>query len=100
MNFQANLVSIHSEEEHQFVVGLHGGAGSPWLGGRRDPGNHSNFLWSDGTPWDYSNWEEGQPSNIPGRSEDCVHLWNINHRHQWDDQPCYVVVSFVCKKKI
>ena len=85
------------------MVGLHAPwlLNAPWLGGQRDPANpdSDNFIWSDGTPWDYSNWEEGQPSNIPGRSEDCVHLWNINHRHQWDDQPCYVVTSFVCKKK-
>merc|ERR1712062_431157 len=47
---QANLVSLHSEEEHQFVVGLNGGF--PWLGGRRDPGNGNIFVWSDGTPWD------------------------------------------------
>merc|ERR1711953_983525 len=53
---EANLVSLHSEEEHQFVVGLNGGSGIHWLGGRRDPGNRDTWVWSDGTPWDYSNW--------------------------------------------
>ena len=93
-NYQAHLVSIHSEEEHQFVVGLDGGF--PWLGGRRDPGKGNNFVWSDGTPWDYSNWDQGQPDDYNG-NEDCAHLWEHNGI-TWNDRPCSHVRTFVCKK--
>ena len=94
-NYQANLVSIHSEEEHQFLVGLNGGF--PWLGGRRDPRKGNNFVWSDGTPWDYSNWAKGQASVDRG-DEDCAHMWERNKLHKWSDQACSVGRTFVCKK--
>jgi len=95
---EANLVSLHSEEEHQFVVGLNGGSGIHWLGGRRD---HDNFVWSDGTPWDYNNWARGQPDNIAGK-EGCALIWDVNQWNTvyglWNDAPCNYETTFVCKK--
>ena len=90
------MASIHSDEEHQFMVELHGGF--PWLGGQRDPGNHSNWVWSDGTPWDYSNWALGEPNDFGG--EDCVEFGNraLGERDLWNDKSCSVVRTFVCKK--
>ena len=70
LSSKADMVSLHSLEEHKFVVGLHGGS-DPWLGGRRHSGN--NFVWSDGTPWDYNNWAPFEPNNSRG-VEDCVHM--------------------------
>ena len=91
------MASIHSEEEHQFVVGLNGGSGFPWLGGRRDPGNRDNFLWSDGTPWDYINWARGQPDGIRNGFEDCAHMWE-RENGLWNDASCSLMYAFVCKK--
>ena len=102
INYQAHLVSLHSEEEHQFVVGLHGGAGSPWLGGRRDPENREIWVWSDGTPWDYSNWAGGQPDGIRNGFEDCALFWDVNQWNSvnglWNDARCSLENTFVCKK--
>ena len=95
LNHQANLVSIHSEGEHQFVVDL-SDEGFPWIGGERDPGNPDNWRWSDGTDWDYDNWATDEPNNN-GDDEDCVHL---STRHGWNDLTCSAVRSFVCKIKI
>ena len=83
-------------------MGLQGGAGTPWIGGRRDPGDRDNFLWSDGTPWDYRNWAQGQPDDNKG-DEDCSHMWEAGHlpvaeHHKWNDRPCSHVRTFVCKK--
>ena len=96
MNYQANLVSIHSAEEQHFVIGLEGVEGrSPWLGGRRDPQNRDNWVWSDGTPWDYTNWEEHEPNDVKGE-EDCVHFFQTGHL--WNDNRCEKKVTSVCKK--
>ena len=89
------MVSIHSEEEHPFVVGLQGAPSDSWLGGRRDPGNHSNWVWSDGTPWDYTNWRSGEPNDLGG--EDCAQTWT-SYVHLWNDLSCGGENPFVCKK--
>ena len=89
LNHQANLVSIGSAEEHQFVVGLNGGD-SLWLGGRRDSGNRKNWVWSDGTPWGYDNWFPGRPK----RNRDCVMLKD----GLWVDDLCTLERAFVCRK--
>jgi len=99
---EAHLVSIHSEEEHQFVVELHGGAGSPWMGGRTDPENRETWVWSDGTPWDFANWAGGQPDGISNGKEDCGVFWEVNQWNRvyglWNDAPCSFLTTFVCKK--
>ena len=101
MHYQANLVSLHSEDEHQFVLGLNGGAGIPWLGGRRDPGNRETWVWSDGTFWHYNNWAGGQPDDIAG-NEGCIHISDVNHWNNvnglWYDAPCNSERPFICKK--
>merc|ERR1711874_226611 len=100
---QAHLVSIHSEEEHQFVVGLNGGAGFPWLGGRLHRSRFSFvLLWTYGTPWDYNNWQKGRRVD-----EGCVFIFPLfghGHGHAppvpgpWYSQQCSRLRPFVCKK--
>ena len=69
----------------------------PWIGGRRDPGNPDKWFWSDGTPWDYTNWAPGEPNDLGG--EDCAEFLSSN---VWNDQSCsnpdLGLNSFVCKK--
>ena len=78
------------------MLGLDVGSGFPWLGGRRDPGNHSNWVWSDGTPWDYSNWALGEPNDNAGE-EDCVEL-GLRDMKNWNDEPCRTLRTIVSKK--
>ena len=67
----------------------------PWIGGRRDPENHYNWEWSDGTPWDYTNWQPGEP-NDAGGNEDCAGM--LENQGQWNDKQCSDQRTFVCKK--
>ena len=62
-----DLVSIHSEEENALVVSLlAAAAGSPryvawtWTGGRDCQPATGECSWSDGTAWDFSNWDAGR----------------------------------------
>ena len=62
-----------------------------WLGGWLLDGTWS---WSDGTPWDYENWEPGQPSG----DGDCL---NMEETKQWNDRGCNNIgndLGYVCKK--
>ena len=90
---QAELVSLHSDEEQQFVAGLNS-AEFPWLGGQRDPLNLNNWVWSDGTAWDYTNWLTGQPDNW-NNNERCAHMASS---HEWNDITCGDQRAFVCKQ--
>ena len=93
-----HLASIHSNREHcaAATCALYGWA---WIGGRRtaagyeDLGDYGCFdspgprgadswEWSDGTPWDYTNFMCGEPNNGCGGEEDrillhtCCTQWN------------------------
>ena len=68
-----------------------------WIGGRRDPENRDNWMWSDGTAWDYTNWAAGTP-NDAGSNEDCARMFENNVLGQWKDIVCSDKRTFVCKK--
>uniref|UniRef100_A0A1I7Z1L0 C-type lectin domain-containing protein n=1 Tax=Steinernema glaseri TaxID=37863 RepID=A0A1I7Z1L0_9BILA len=59
----SHLASIHSERENLFAASLAQSVenkDSPWIGlivGE----NNSTLKWSDGTPYDYGNWETSNP---------------------------------------
>ena len=85
-----HLTSITSEEEQKHVMELC--KKEPcWIGGRRKEPHKGNgpgpehWEWSDGSPWEYTNWGEGQPDNSEGR-EDRVHIadwWGPSMK--WND---------------
>ena len=77
------------------MVGLNGSGA--WLGALRDSGSRDNFVWSDGTPWNYTNWAETQPDDYKGH-EDCAQIWEF-YGEQWNDRPCSDLRFFVCKKE-
>uniref|UniRef100_A0A3Q2ZKI9 Type-2 ice-structuring protein-like n=1 Tax=Kryptolebias marmoratus TaxID=37003 RepID=A0A3Q2ZKI9_KRYMA len=81
VSMQASLASVHSFEEYHFVRNLVNGLVQAWLGGS----DEGTWLWSDGTPFHYSQWCHGEPNNMAGQ-----HLWN--------DFSC-LVRPYVCSKK-
>ena len=54
--------------------------------GASDKAQEGQWVWSDGTPWDYDNWSGGLPSPIHG-AEDCAMVWNDNSQ-LWNDMSC------------
>ena len=109
------MVSIHSEEENEFVSTLTGRRNA-WLGGFRtapgpvdqkphsDPMNNEQFIWIDGTFLDYSKWDSDQPDNYKGL-EFCIEMRGSSF---WNDQKCdnryedqfhfhVIIDTFVCQ---
>ncbi|KAK0148459.1 Lactose-binding lectin l-2 [Merluccius polli] len=89
LSFDANLVSIHNEDENNFVVKLIANFdptnGRHWIG-FSDDHKDSSWMWSDGSRRDFYAWHKGEPNNHGG-PEDCVEI-NFSLPSKWNDGPC------------
>ena len=52
--------------------------------------------WTDGSPYEYFNWNDGEPSDEDGsENENCVELYTFNGK--WNDIICGASNGYVCK---
>ncbi|KAG8519254.1 Low affinity immunoglobulin epsilon Fc receptor [Galemys pyrenaicus] len=92
-SLQGQLVSVHSQEEQDFLT-KHANRKGSWIG-LQDLDIEGEFVWMDGSPLDYSNWRQGEPNN-DGQGEDCVVMEGSG---QWNDAFCYTPRdSWVCDR--
>ncbi|XP_007547868.1 ladderlectin-like, partial [Poecilia formosa] len=98
VNQGANLVSIHSLAEENFVKMLirnFDPIESPnWIG-LSDIHKDGTYFWSDGSRFNFMFWNAGEPNNNGG-PEPCVHT-NRGSAKRWNDTLCRLKYSFVCK---
>ncbi|XP_060943427.1 lactose-binding lectin l-2-like [Limanda limanda] len=96
----ANLVSIHSLDEQNFVKVLIKSfdivAGRTWIG-LNDLHKEGKWMWSDGSALDFTFWSPGQPDNRG--NEDCVQT-NYNAAKKWNDKDCSGPIPSVCASHI
>nr|XP_006821425.1 PREDICTED: C-type lectin mannose-binding isoform-like [Saccoglossus kowalevskii] len=90
------LASIHSIMEEGFVYKVVGTNEVEFWIGLNDIGQEGSWVWTDGSPYVWSNWDCGEPNNNDG--EDCVHS-NFALSNRWNDTPCDTKYGFVCKVK-
>lgn len=66
-----------------------------WWIGLDDLAEEGTFVWTDGTPLDYTRWASGEPNDSNG--EDCVHLtaWAGG---AWNDLACDRKNPYICKE--
>uniref|UniRef100_A0A6A7G2Y8 Macrophage mannose receptor 1-like n=1 Tax=Hirondellea gigas TaxID=1518452 RepID=A0A6A7G2Y8_9CRUS len=87
----ASLVSIHSEDEMGLIAQMTSSSGEfIWNGLIR--GEDNEFIWSDGTPYNYMNWYDHEPNSA---SEKCVEMF-LGQR-TWNDNDCWAVRAYMCK---
>lgn len=91
-NDSANLVSIHSAQENEFVRSLLGNRDV--FVGFSDSDVEATFVWVDGSSVKYTNWEAGEPDDDHGMG-DCVIV--IGTTGKWNDTPCIMWYEFMCK---
>jgi hypothetical protein len=121
-----DLASVHSAEDDQWIadnLGLLGFAVDPaatvWLGLRRPDDVAATcdvvdqWIWTDGTPYDFKAWGPGQPDNNPTMGgcdpncsfdqlgdadcprENCLDLAGIDG---WNDVPCGLAgQGYICR---
>ncbi|KAM4528248.1 uncharacterized protein PAE49_000185 [Odontesthes bonariensis] len=92
----ANLVSIHNQEEEEFLS-LYSKGSSKWIGLKHNP-IEGGYSWSDGTPLSHTNWGPGEPNNHEGR-EECVEMVsNANGSFSvWNDLNCDAHQDWICR---
>ncbi|XP_061597871.1 ladderlectin-like [Cololabis saira] len=93
----ANLVSIHSQDEENFVKLLirnFDPSEKPTWIGLTDAQQDGAWFWSDGSKLSFSNWNSGEPNNSGG-NEECVHT-NWGTPKNWNDINCSGEFAFVC----
>uniref|UniRef100_A0A1I7ZN47 C-type lectin domain-containing protein n=1 Tax=Steinernema glaseri TaxID=37863 RepID=A0A1I7ZN47_9BILA len=91
----AHLTSIHSLQEKrcvEYFISEYEGQWT-WLGGFKLP-NSTQYLWTDGTAWDFvGGWGLGQPNNV--MENNC-----IQNGRSWFNYRCEDLVPSICKKRI
>ena len=98
-----HLASITSEAINQyFLDGWNSrGRSRTWIGGN-DIDKEGTWIWTDGSPFDFTFWHPSEPNNYG--NEDCLHLsrgsWlTVQIGGRWNDRPCSYSMTFVCSMK-
>ena len=81
----ASVLSQGDKEDLEAIAGL----GTFWLGGT-DEGENGKWRWSDGKPWEYTNWRWGDEERMGFH---CLQS-DIGY---WYDKMCPMRINFICK---
>ncbi|XP_070539251.1 perlucin-like protein [Ptychodera flava] len=93
----STLVIIDDAEENLFLKGFTRHVYHLWIG-LTDIDVEGKWVWADGSPLKYSNWNHGEPNNAGG-IEDCAHFWS-SLDGRWNDYPCSARLGFICERKV
>nr|XP_055046137.1 galactose-specific lectin nattectin-like [Misgurnus anguillicaudatus] len=97
-SIDANLASVRNTVENNFLLSLIVPADTRvWIGGH-DGEVEGQWLWTDGSPFDLTNWCPGQPDNFQGK-ENCQEI-NFTTNHCWNDAPCSSTLGYICAKPL
>ena len=97
-----DLVSIHSAIETEFLIGFVKKHISPsyrwgfWIGLNQRAGRE--FVWSDGSSIDYTNWSQNWPQPGSGPSFQCECII-MEKDGTWKNTNCPKMYNSICKKK-
>ena len=89
-----DLTSIHSTAKNDWLMSVVRGTSDTWWIGAADEWNEGVWGWTDGTPFDYSNWGQGEPNNL--NNEDCAAL-NFFQDGTWIDAACGSQRKAICE---
>jgi len=88
-----HLASVHSQLEHDFIDGLSHDQ-LLWIG-LSDLASEGDFVWSDGSAVDYTNWRRAQPNG--GDAHDCGYMGGGAWDGELSDYACSNTYGVVCR---
>ena len=94
-----HLASVNTPAIQEYVLDelTRRSMNSAWFGGN-DIEEEGVWMWTDSTPWEFTSWGPGQPSNANGGgNQDCL---QYDMEWKWDDVECSWNKPFVCGKNI
>ena len=90
------LATVENADENdrlwELINALLGGADT-WHG-LNDRASEDNWVWVDGSPAAYFNWDGGQPNDWGG--QDCAN-WGDGDDGRWNDADCGDTLAYVCE---
>ncbi|KAG9274153.1 macrophage mannose receptor 1-like [Astyanax mexicanus] len=92
-----HLASVHSSEEYAFMLNLLLSVvnSAAWIGGT-DAAQEGVWVWTDGSAFNYTYWESGQPDNFIN-IENCMMMnWGAVNFRSWNDAQCQENFPSVC----
>ncbi|XP_077993134.1 macrophage mannose receptor 1-like [Glandiceps talaboti] len=95
-----HLLSIKDQTEQTFVnARMYGLTSAVFWIGANDRTYEGGWEWSDGTPFAYLNWNDGEPNNYDHgyTTEDCTEI--IVSSGKWNDHKCDQNIGYICKNK-
>uniref|UniRef100_G3N746 C-type lectin domain-containing protein n=1 Tax=Gasterosteus aculeatus aculeatus TaxID=481459 RepID=G3N746_GASAC len=97
LSLGGHLASVHSVlEYHEIQKAIMSSSfhhPSTWIGGS-DAQEENQWIWSDGTRFDYTNWANGEPNNLRGH-QNCIQM-NFGDAKAWDDCNCLNKRPSIC----
>lgn len=93
------LAMIEDATEDGFVYDTVSGLGlvDPWLGSN-DGFAEGSWVWGEGFPMLYTNWDDGEPNDGSEGGEDCgVVMTQVGRESLWDDRACDEERAYVCE---
>ncbi|XP_016324044.1 secretory phospholipase A2 receptor-like [Sinocyclocheilus anshuiensis] len=91
----ADLLSVHSREELDFIREHMIKVSEYWWIGLSANSGHNGLSWTDGSALDYENWENGRFYRKPGQN--CIQM--SSQSGQWSAGSCKDRHGYVCKRR-
>ncbi|XP_016111521.1 galactose-specific lectin nattectin-like [Sinocyclocheilus grahami] len=93
LGLDANLASVHNKLENDLLLSLLPSSSTLcWLG-VHDGEQEGQWMWSDGTPYDYTYWCSYEPNNR--NVENCGEV-NFSANRCWNDIACSTSMGYIC----
>ena len=92
----SHLALSKSVDENEFIAAEVGRPESRvWIGLRRSEGE---FVWSDGSKPEFTNWGRSEPKDASVVGRDCVSLLTEDIFYSWEVRNCDERQAFICER--